>query len=115
MAAAIWARARALAPALVSGRYVLVVADAEPPDGVAASPANHVRLSALIALVQAMNGPARAALSLLRAGGNRSGADAVLTSQTGYPLAVDFRAARALPAVRRQRAAPGRRGAKWTG
>ena len=90
VAAAIWARARALAPALVSGRYVLVVADAEPPDGMAASPADHVRLSALIALVQAMNGPTRAALSLLRAGGNRSGADAVLTSQTGYPLAVDF-------------------------
>jgi formylmethanofuran dehydrogenase subunit B len=88
--AAVWARARALAPALVSGRYVLVVADAEPPDGVAASAADHVRLSALIALVQAMNGPTRAALSLLRAGGNRSGADAVLTSQTGYPTAVDF-------------------------
>jgi formylmethanofuran dehydrogenase subunit B len=49
-----------------------------------------VRLSALIALVQALNGPTRAALSLLRAGGNRSGVDAVLTSQTGYPAAVDF-------------------------
>src|SRR6185295_5368109 len=49
-----------------------------------------VRLSALIALVQAMNGPTRAALSLLRAGGNRSGIDAVLTSQTGFPAAVDF-------------------------
>ncbi len=34
--------------------------------------------------------PTRSALSLLRAGGNRSGADAVLTAQTGYPLAVDF-------------------------
>lgn len=90
MTAAIWARARALAPALVSGRYVVVVADAEPPAGVTATPADHVRLSALIALVQAMNDPTRAALSLLRAGGNRSGADAVLTSQTGYPAAVDF-------------------------
>lgn len=89
VAAAIWARARALAPALVAGRYVLVVADGESPAGVPAS-AEHVRLSALIALVQAMNGPTRAALSLLRAGGNRSGADAVLTSQTGYPAAVDF-------------------------
>ena len=90
MTAAIWARARALAPALVSGRYVVVVADAEPPAGVAATAAEHLRLSALIALVQAMNDPTRAALSLLRAGGNRSGADAVLTSQTGYPAAVDF-------------------------
>ena len=90
VAAAIWARARVLAPALVAGRYVVIVADAEPPAGAEPSPADHVRLSALIALVQALNGPTRAALSLLRAGGNRSGADAVLTSQTGYPAAVDF-------------------------
>ncbi|HZI78867.1 MAG TPA: hypothetical protein VFD69_05120 [Vicinamibacterales bacterium] len=90
VAAAIWARARVLAPALVAGRYVLVVADAEPRPGMVPAPADHVRLSSLIALVQAMNGPTRAALSLLRAGGNRSGADAVLTSQTGYPAAVDF-------------------------
>jgi formylmethanofuran dehydrogenase subunit B len=88
LAAAIWARARVLAPALVGGQYILVVADAEPASG--ASPADHVRVSALIALVQAMNGPTRAAISLLRAGGNRSGADAVLTAQTGYPAAVDF-------------------------
>jgi formylmethanofuran dehydrogenase subunit B len=32
----------------------------------------------------------RGALSTLRGGGNRSGADACLTSQTGYPAAVDF-------------------------
>jgi formylmethanofuran dehydrogenase subunit B len=96
LAAAIWARARVLAPALVGGKYVLVVADAEPPTG--ASPADHVRVSGLIALVQAMNGPTRAALSLLRAGGNRSGADAVLTAQTGYPAAVDF--SRAVPRYR---------------
>jgi len=88
--AAIWARARALAPALVSGRYVLVVADGEPADAAMPTADSHLRLSALIALVQALNGPTRAALSLLRAGGNRSGVDAVLTSQTGYPAAVDF-------------------------
>jgi formylmethanofuran dehydrogenase subunit B len=88
--AAIWARARALAPALVAGRYVLVVADAERAEGGATLPDDHVRASALIGLVQALNGPTRAALSLLRAGGNRSGIDAVLTSQTGYPAAVDF-------------------------
>ena len=88
--AAIWARARALAPALVAGRYVLVVADAEPATTGFSTADAHVRLSALIALVQALNGPTRAALSLLRAGGNRSGVDAVLTSQTGYPAAIDF-------------------------
>jgi formylmethanofuran dehydrogenase subunit B len=43
-----------------------------------------------VTLSQALNGPTRCALSTLRAGGNRSGADAVLTSQTGFPLAVDF-------------------------
>ena len=88
--AAIWARARVLAPALMSGRYVVVIADAEPADRAPETADAHVRLSALIALVQALNGPTRAALSLLRAGGNRSGMDAVLTSQTGYPAAVDF-------------------------
>ncbi len=44
----------------------------------------------MIALAQALNGPSRCALSMLRAGGNRSGAEAVLTSQTGYPTGVDF-------------------------
>ena len=36
--AAIWARARALAPALVAGRYVLIVADGEPQPGDGAAP-----------------------------------------------------------------------------
>jgi formylmethanofuran dehydrogenase subunit B len=44
----------------------------------------------LIALTQALNGPTRAALSSLRAGGNRPGAESVLTWQTGYPFAVDY-------------------------
>ena len=89
LAAAIWARARVLASALAAGRYVWIVADGERAPGVDPS-ADQARLSALIALAQALNGPTRSALSLLRAGGNRSGADAVLTAQTGYPLAVDF-------------------------
>ena len=42
----------------------------------------------LIALAQLLNGPTRAALSRLRAGGNRSGAEAALTWQTGYPMRV---------------------------
>jgi formylmethanofuran dehydrogenase subunit B len=51
---------------------------------------NPLRAEALIALVQALNTPTRAALSTLRGGGNRTGAEAVLTSQTGYPFAVDY-------------------------
>ena len=90
MTAAIWARARALASALIAARYVVVVADPEPEPGAQAQAGDLVRTSALIALAQALNGPTRAALSLLRGGGNRSGIDAVLTSQTGYPAAVDF-------------------------
>jgi len=89
LAAAIWARARALAPALLAGRYVLIVADGERPSHLAPA-ADQARISALIALAQALNGPTRGALSLLRAGGNRTGADSVLTAQTGYPAAVDF-------------------------
>jgi formylmethanofuran dehydrogenase subunit B len=89
-----WSRAREIAPALLAGRYVALVADAEP-DG---SGRDAGRAQALIALSQALNEPTRCALSLLRAGGNRSGADAVATWQTGYPAAVDF--ARGYPRYR---------------
>ncbi len=84
-----WARARELATALLAGHYVVFVADAEPDASLPARDPG--RAGALIALTQALNGPTRCALSLLRAGGNRSGADAVATSQTGYPAAIDFR------------------------
>jgi formylmethanofuran dehydrogenase subunit B len=80
-----WANARAVAAAIGAARYVVVAADAEPSPG-----RDPARAAALIAWTQALNRPTRAALSTLRAGGNRSGADAVLTSQTGYPTAVDF-------------------------
>jgi formylmethanofuran dehydrogenase subunit B len=80
-----WPRAAALAGLIRAGRYVAVVADAEPAAGRDAG-----RAAALVALSQALNGPTRGALVTLRAGGNRSGADSVLTSQTGYPMAVDF-------------------------
>ncbi len=82
---AVWASARAIAAAIGQARYVVVAADAEPSPG-----RDPARAAALIAWTQALNGPTRAALSTLRAGGNRGGADAVLTSQTGYPTAVDF-------------------------
>lgn len=76
-----------LAAACGAAGYVVLVVDAESPLD---APADPVRSSALIAFAQALNRRSRAALSLLRSGGNRSGADAVLTAQTGYPFAVDF-------------------------
>jgi len=80
--------ATGLATRMLHARYVALVHDAEPsPHG---SPLHADRTEALIALAQALNGPARCALSSLRAGGNRSGADAVATWQTGFPFAVDF-------------------------
>ena len=75
-----------IAEKLKSARYAILVHDAEPT----AEKRNPLRAEALIALAQALNGPTRAALVSLRAGGNRVGAEAVLTWQTGYPLAVDF-------------------------
>ncbi|HYL57176.1 MAG TPA: hypothetical protein VEU73_16515, partial [Gemmatimonadales bacterium] len=71
---------------MMQARYTAIVVDGEPGAG-AIDPD---RAEALVALGQALNGPTRCALCTLRAGGNRSGADAVLTWQTGYPFAVDF-------------------------
>jgi formylmethanofuran dehydrogenase subunit B len=71
---------------LTRAKYVAIVHDGEgsrerrSPD----------RAEALIALAQALNTPTRAALTTLRGGGNRTGAEAVMTWQTGYPFAVDF-------------------------
>ena len=85
-------RARWLASQLSAARYSVIVADSEPDAGdrSAGTTRDPQRATALIALAQALNGPSRCALSTLRAGGNRSGAEAVLTSQTGYPTGVDF-------------------------
>ncbi|HEY0776759.1 MAG TPA: hypothetical protein VGD56_02215 [Gemmatirosa sp.] len=89
-----WSAARQLAPSLRAARYLAIVHDAEPreaPEGTAGDVARDPeRAGALAALSLALNAVTRCALSTLRAGGNRSGADAVLTSQTGYPAAVDF-------------------------
>jgi formylmethanofuran dehydrogenase subunit B len=74
------------AEALLKARYVALVHEAEPSE----LERDDFRAEGLIALVQALNGPTRAALSSLRGGGNRPGAESVLTWQTGYPLAVDF-------------------------
>ena len=85
----------ALLDALLEGKYIAIVVDAEADDE---HPAERGRAAALTALAQALNGPTRCALISLRGGGNRSGADACLTAQTGYPMAVDF--ARGYPRYR---------------
>jgi formylmethanofuran dehydrogenase subunit B len=87
------ARAAALAARLRAGAYVAIVSDGEP-----APHRDPRRTEALIALAETLNATTRCALSTLRAGGNRSGADAVMTWQTGYPAAVDF--ARGVPVYR---------------
>ena len=84
--AARFADAEQLARRMAQARYSVIVHDLEP-NGL---PANADRTEALNTLAQALNGPSRCALSPLRGGGNRSGADAVLTWQTGFPMAVDF-------------------------
>jgi formylmethanofuran dehydrogenase subunit B len=71
---------------LLEAKYAIVVLEAEP-DAERPDPA---RSEGLIALTQALNGSTRAALVSLRAGGNRTGAEAVLTWQTGFPMGVDF-------------------------
>jgi formylmethanofuran dehydrogenase subunit B len=80
------ARAVGITARLMRARYAVLVHDAEAT----AERRNPLRVEALIALTQSLNGPTRAALSSLRAGGNRPGAEAVLTWQTGYPFAVDY-------------------------
>ncbi len=72
---------------LTTAAYAVLVHDAEPGEEPARDP---YRAEGLIALTQALNGRSRAALSSLRAGGNRSGAEAALTWQTGYPMAVNY-------------------------
>ncbi|MGH7614608.1 MAG: hypothetical protein ACREMW_11295 [Gemmatimonadales bacterium] len=83
-----------LARQMTRARYVALVHDGEP----SRQPSDPVLAEALITLAQALNGPTRCALSTLRSGGNRSGAEAVMTWQTGFPFAVDF--ARGYPRYR---------------
>ena len=77
-----------IAGRLVRARYAVLLHDAEPTS----EQRNPLRAEALIALSQSLNGPTRAALCSLRDGGNVVGAESALTSQTGYPLAVDYSA-----------------------
>ncbi len=74
-----------LAARLARARYAVLIHDAEP----GAEPRHPLRVEGLIALTQALNAGTRAALVSLRGGGNRAGAESVLTWQTGFPFAVD--------------------------
>ena len=74
-----------LAARLRAARYGAVIYDAEPSRRDRGELADE-----LIALVQGANASTRCSLVALRAGGNRSGAEAVLTWQTGFPMMVDF-------------------------
>ena len=86
-----WALADSIAPLLRGAHYVAVVTDAEPiGEDSRPGPVSLGRSGALIALAQALNGTVRCGVSTLRAGGNRTGADAVLTGRTGFPCAIDF-------------------------
>lgn len=75
---------RELASRLTAGRYVALICEPGDEGGDAR------RAEALVTLVQALNAVTRAALVVLRRGGNRAGAEAVLTWQTGFPAGVDF-------------------------
>jgi formylmethanofuran dehydrogenase subunit B len=75
-----------IAQRLAQSRYAVIVHDAEP----SSERRDPLRVEGLLALTQALNDSTRATLSSLRAGGNRTGAEAVLTWQTGYPFAVDY-------------------------
>ena len=85
-----WTIAQALADLLLKGRYVAILADAEPSLPGADPLAPGGRAAALWRLSHALNERTRGAVIALRGGGNRSGAESVMTAQTGYPMAVDF-------------------------
>ena len=86
--APIVARVIDLATRLNRAKYAVIVTDAESLPAAATPPT--MRADSLIALTQALNATTRGSLCTLRAGGNRNGADMVLTWQTGFPMAVDF-------------------------
>lgn len=84
---------------LESARYAVIVYDAEPRGGDGGDGARagnsaardrSWRAEALIALAQQLNASVRCSLLALRAGGNRNGAESVMTWQTGFPMTVDY-------------------------
>ena len=82
-----WSVASALADLLLHGRYIAVLVDAEPATTARLPPG---RAAAVWRLSHALNDRTRGAVIALRAGGNRTGAESVMTAHTGFPMAVDF-------------------------
>lgn len=80
------ATAAGLADLVRGSRYVALIVDGESGD---ATPARLVA-QAVAGIARGINGVTRGGVCTLRDGGNRTGADAVLTWQTGYPVRVDF-------------------------
>lgn len=79
---------KTLLDAFTEASLVGIVYDAEPSDG--SIPGD--RAETLLALGQQLFDTRRAAVWGLRAGGNRNGFEAAMTWQTGFPMAVDFKA-----------------------
>jgi formylmethanofuran dehydrogenase subunit B len=86
----VWSVASAVADVLLTARYAAVLADVEPVAVAGGPPIPSGRAAALWRLSHALNERIRGAVIALRAGGNRTGAESVMTSHTGYPIAVDF-------------------------
>jgi formylmethanofuran dehydrogenase subunit B len=80
--------ATSLAERIRDARYAAIVTEVESFDWRRGEDAR--RAEALILLSLAVNDATRGALISLRPGGNRSGAEAVATWQTGYPMSLDF-------------------------
>ena len=93
-----WAHARTLADIVTGGRYVVIVADAEPAPGASDPSRSSGRAEGLWRVSHALNDRTRGGVVTLRAGGNRTGAEAAMTSAAGYPMAVDY--ARGVPRYR---------------
>jgi formylmethanofuran dehydrogenase subunit B len=101
-------RLAALSDRLETARYAVIVYDAEPResdgrddgqrederdgqrDGGHVARDDSWRAEALIALAQQLNASIRCSLVALRGGGNRNGAESVMTWQTGFPMTVDY-------------------------
>jgi formylmethanofuran dehydrogenase subunit B len=81
-----------LAARFDAARYAVIVYDAEPRarSGEREARDRSWRAESLIALAQQLNASIRCSLMALRAGGNRNGAESVMTWQTGFPMTVDY-------------------------
>lgn len=86
-----WQQVADIRAAIAAASYVVVVAEGgREPTEQGSDRDLATRLHGLLAFTQAANEITRCAFVLLRGAGNGAGAEVCLTSQTGYPTAVDF-------------------------